>query len=148
MPASFRLSERWLAFALWLAVLGVLVITSGYAVSTPNRSGWVSYFPNPQPSAVWSAQIAIVIETFLAVVLAFILANAWFKFVGFTLYLLIALSKQDQDEQPIFGQMLKLSRPDKTMPGSYLTDVLHPLAYGWAVIIIAPVLPSLVALMY
>lgn len=137
-----RLSDRWIAFLIWLALLVAILETSSRASSVGFGNGWISYFPlspNGTPSYGISAS-QIVAVLFPLGFLIFFIARAWLKFSTFTIQMLIALSKYETDDSnlSLLSRFLTLAPINSTNSSSYLSDILRPLGYVWILTIIMP----------
>jgi hypothetical protein len=130
---------------MWLGLLAALVYTSEYGASLRDVFNYFSFATIGGTSRIDNT-LTTFVTLVLRGVLAFQLIRAWLRFATFTINLLIAYSKYDplDNERNVFAQMLTFSRPDSTVPNSYITDVLRPVAYAWAIIVVTPYLPYIV----
>jgi len=137
-----KTSDRWIAVIIWITLLVALLFSSGYAVSLPGRNGWVSYFPVQQDSGgqVIVQRYESNLSIFLLVVigvLIFLLVRAWLQFAQFSVDLVAAYAKPDEEgEYTLFVKFLKLSNPVSALPRTEISNVLRSLAYVWATMII------------
>jgi hypothetical protein len=154
MQNMSRTQERWIALLLWGGLLILLLISTITIADLASRGQWInsniwtSYFPGQQGSVIPRTTIdaIAIVQLILAIYVAANMLRAWFRFGQLSLQLSIAYSRVETEEssRTLVAHFLTLKRPTDATPGSYITDVLRPLAYAWAVTIIWPAILTLI----
>lgn len=159
-----KTQEKWITTVIWLAVLGALVYTSGYAVSiVASISGMANLMKSWADSGLYGVMprsnngitvFAGVIGTAIA---AYHLLNSWTKFATVTNELLVAYarSKKADIQETVFDSLLvfeDLGREDTSEEtelnpddanSTLISDVIKPLGIAWIALLATPALVGL-----
>ena len=160
---SDRRHNKWIAGAVWLALLGTLIYTSSAGLNLSfggTLSNYVRFLANPLTTA--GDQNAG--TTFLAVgglvvtvVFVVLILNAWLKFASLTHQMIISYAAADRPQggDSIFYDMLDFepdaaedtdseanngvtAEPDPARSeSSSVSDVIRGIAFTWAVVLLA-----------
>lgn len=162
-----HLHDKWMAMVIWLALLVAVIYTSTNGTVLSYAGSLTNYLRNFATADLldnpFRAPILLVVIGGLICTGLFIhqLVTAWLKFAELTRDLVVAYAKMSQGEavNTIFMDWLIFSNavevnsdetakydevdPDEA-ESSAVSDILRPLAFAWALILIAPPLLSLV----
>jgi len=168
-PSSKTVQDKWIAVAIWGALLAALVYTSANATVLAFGGSITSYLRSLASPAEFDNTSGVVVAIGgLAATIAVViqLIKAWQKFGDLTHDLIAAYAKSNKSEgsNAIFSDMLVFQVPEDEPRGaeegdgqeteldpdesesSSVSEVLRPLAYSWAIILIAPPLISVISL--
>jgi len=156
---SSKSYEKWLAIAVWLALLAALLYTSGRS-TTLVLGGSLSNFLQLQGmirqmgNGEGGFTILAVINLVLVAVLVSQIVGAWLKFVTLTTELVISYAQTEAEQKgslffdllvfPMLSDYEGDGDEDETEPdpvnadSTLVSDVLQPLAYAWVIIILTP----------
>ena len=149
--------EKWLAIAVWSALLAALLYTSGRS-TTLVLGGSLSNFLQLQGmirqvgSDEGGFTILAVINLVLVAVLVSQIVGAWLKFVSLTTELVISYAQTEAEQKgTLFFDLLVFPMlsdyegdEDETeldpidADSTLVSDVLQPLTYAWVIIILTP----------
>jgi hypothetical protein len=156
---SSKSYEKWLAIAVWLALLAALLYTSGRS-TTLVLGGSLSNFLQLQGmvrqvgSDGGGFTILAVVNLVLVAILVSQIVGAWLKFASLTTELVISYAQTEAEQQgslfsdllvfPMLSDYEETGDEDKTeldpadADSTLVSDVLQPLAYAWVIIILTP----------